>query len=201
MFDNIDTGLAIVSGVFSEGFFVIRTWVLWDNDRNLLVAILVTALTFMGASIGILFATNVSAAYVISAIPGITGCYQSSTSFQLFVPFLLLCVFELGLMILTIIRAIQSWRENQNRLYVALVKHNIFYYTCGFLANIFTSLLLQYSYHTMLYDFQFIILAIFATRMHRDLWLSVNSVDQHAYDYSALVCIPMSDMAPVNSTA
>jgi len=31
-----------------------------------------------------------------SAIPGITGCYNSSTSFQLFIQFLLLSVFQLG---------------------------------------------------------------------------------------------------------
>jgi hypothetical protein len=73
-------------------------------------------------------------------------------------------MFSQGLMILTLIRAIQSWRMKSSRLYVVLVKHSIFYYICGFceltfactvfpdlflfpeafsLANLFTSLLLQ----------------------------------------------------------
>ncbi|KAG2061620.1 hypothetical protein BDR06DRAFT_1042010 [Suillus hirtellus] len=34
---------------------------------------------------------------VTSPIPGIPGCYQSSTSFWYFIPFLLLSMFELGL--------------------------------------------------------------------------------------------------------
>jgi hypothetical protein len=43
-------------------------------------------------------------------------------------------MFSLGLVMLTLIRAIQNWRININSssLFVVLVKHNIFYYTCGF---------------------------------------------------------------------
>ncbi|KAG1883999.1 hypothetical protein F4604DRAFT_231624 [Suillus subluteus] len=200
--DNVDTGLGIVSAVCSEGFFVLRTYALWNNNRILLAAMLITIPTFVGASIGIAFTTNAPATYAISAIPGIVGCYQSSTSFRLFIPFLLLSAFELGLMMLTLMRAIQSWRRTPSRLHVVLVKHNVFYYTCGFLfsvANIFTSMLLQYSYHTMLYDFQFMILAILATRMHRSLWQM--SMNRYAYNSCGLVGIPMSDMSPVNSTA
>ncbi|KAG2353728.1 hypothetical protein BDR07DRAFT_1614725 [Suillus spraguei] len=192
--DNICSGFGIVSAVCSEGFFVLRLCALWNNNRILLAAMVVTVLTFVGASIGITFATTVPAVYATSAIPGITGCYQSSTSFRLFVPFLLLSVFELGLMILTLIRAIQSWRINSSHLYIVLVKHNIFYYTCGFLfsvVNVFTSLLLHYAYHAILHDFQFIILAILATRMHRQLWQM--KLQTHGSD--AFMQIPMSDVS------
>ncbi|KAG2127646.1 uncharacterized protein EDB93DRAFT_1109201 [Suillus bovinus] len=78
-------------------FFILRTCALWSNNRILFAAILVTAFTFVGASIGVTFATTAPATYAISAIPGIAGCYQSSTSLQLFIPFLLLCAFELEL--------------------------------------------------------------------------------------------------------
>ncbi|KAG1810924.1 uncharacterized protein BJ212DRAFT_576097 [Suillus subaureus] len=200
--DNINTGLGIVSAVCSECFFVLRTYALWNNNRILLAAMLVIIPTFVGVSIGIAFTTNAPAAYATSAIPGIVGCYQSSTSFRLFIPFLLLSAFELGLMMLTLIRALQNWRRHPSRLYVVLVKHNVFYYTCGFLfsvANIFTSMLLQYSYHTMLYDFQFMVLAILATRMHRNLWQM--SINRHAHNSDPLVGILMSDMSLLNSTA
>jgi len=40
-------------------------------------------------------------------------------------------MFSQGLMILTLIRAIQSWRTNTNRLFVVLVNHSISYYACG----------------------------------------------------------------------
>ncbi|KAG1794621.1 uncharacterized protein HD556DRAFT_1527049 [Suillus plorans] len=197
--DNICSGLDILLGVCSECFFILRTCALWNNNRILLAAILVTAFTFLGASIGITFATTAPATYAISAIPGITGCYQSSSSLQLFIPFLLLCAFELGLMTLTLIRAIQSWRQNPSRLYIVLLNHNIFYYTCGLLfsvANIFTSLLLHYSYHAILHDFQFIILAILATRMHRHLW----QMKRQSHGSDALMQIPMSDMSPPECT-
>ncbi|KAG1810932.1 uncharacterized protein BJ212DRAFT_1526021 [Suillus subaureus] len=93
-----------------------------------------------------------------------------------------------------------NWRTNQGPLYVVLVKHNIFYYTCGFLfsvANIFTSLLLHYSYHAILDDFQFVILATLATRMHRRLW----QMKPQTYSSDALMPIPMSEMSPVEHTA
>ncbi|KAG1835981.1 hypothetical protein DFJ58DRAFT_917808, partial [Suillus subalutaceus] len=212
--DNINTGFGILSVVCSEAYFALRTCALWNNDRILLTAVLSTFLvssqsthhtkasgkcisqTFIGASMGIAFTTTAPAAYAVSAIPGITGCYQSSTNFRLFIPFILLSAFELGLMTLTLIRAIQNWRTNPGRLYVVLVQHNIFYYTCGFLlsvANIFTSLLLHYSYHGILDDFQFVILAILATHMHRHLW----QMKRQTCRSDASMQIPLSEMTPV----
>jgi hypothetical protein len=86
----------------------------------------------------------------ISPIPGITGCYQSSGSVELFLPFVLLFALEFGktprsfiytqssvdqnlpgLLSLTLIRVIHSWRATNNCLFVVLLKHNIFYYACG----------------------------------------------------------------------
>ncbi|KAG1844405.1 hypothetical protein C8R48DRAFT_780265 [Suillus tomentosus] len=63
--------------------------------------------------------------------------------------------------------------------------------------NIFMSLLLKYSYHTMFYNFQFMILAILATHMHLHLW----QTDRHPHGSSTLMSIPMSEMPSVNSTA
>lgn len=197
--DNVCSGLGILSAVCSESFFILRTCALWNNNKILLAAMLVTFLTFVGAAIGVSFATTAPAIYAISAIPGITGCYQSSSSLQLFIPFLLLCAFELGLLTLTLIRAIQNWRITTSRLYIVLVNHNVLYYTCGLLfsvANIFTSLLLHYSYHAILHDFQFIVLAILATRMHRHLW----QMKRQTHGSDALMQIPMSDMSPTEHT-
>ncbi|KAG1835986.1 hypothetical protein DFJ58DRAFT_192273 [Suillus subalutaceus] len=129
---DIDSGLCIVSVMCSEFFFILRTYTLWNKNRILLVAMLSTFFTFIIASFGVEFTAIVPAAYVTSAIPGITGCYHSSTSFQFFIPFLLLSVFQLGLVMLTFVRAVRSWRMNSSHLYVVLVKHNVFYYSCGF---------------------------------------------------------------------
>ncbi|KAG2114276.1 uncharacterized protein F5147DRAFT_21126 [Suillus discolor] len=197
--ENTQSGLGIVLVMVSETFFILRTYVLWNKNIILLVATLSTFFTFLVASFSTVFATGVTAAYWTSAVPGITGCY-SSTSFQYFIAFLLLSVFELGLMILTLIRAVQNWRINSSHLYVVLVNHNISYYACGFLfsvTNIITSLLLQNFYETILYDFQFIMLAILATRMHLHLW----QVNQHPHgSTSNLVHVPMSDISFTNPT-
>jgi hypothetical protein len=42
-----------------------------------------------------------------------------------------------GLLCLTLIRAIQSWRSANSHLYTVLVKHNIFYYVCGLCESMF----------------------------------------------------------------
>jgi len=116
-------------------FFILRTYALWNKNRILLISMLSIFFvsfqsihhaqasarcidqTFVGASVGVSFATIAPATSTLShlplafydhwnilftfigatsAIPGITGCYQSSTSFPLLIPILLLSVFELG---------------------------------------------------------------------------------------------------------
>ncbi|KAG2054147.1 hypothetical protein BDR06DRAFT_1008095 [Suillus hirtellus] len=201
MLANTSSGFGMLLAVCSECFFILRTYALWDRNRILLAAILGTFFSFLAASVSITVDTTVSAAYATSPIPGITGCYQSSTSDRIFIPFLLFSVFGLGLMILTLIRAIQNWRINPSRLYVVLVNHNIFYYVCAFLfsvMNMFTSLLLQDTYRTVLNGFQFLTLAIVAVRMHIHLW----QTNQHLVrGSSGLVHIPLSDISFANVTA
>ncbi|KAG1795234.1 hypothetical protein EV424DRAFT_628798 [Suillus variegatus] len=205
-----------VADPIHPGFFILRTYALWNRNRILLVTLLGIFFPFLVASVSIIVDTTVSATCThshlpsgvtetltftdaTSPIPGITGCYQSSTSDRIFIPFLLFSVFGLGLMILTLIRAIHSWRRNPSHLYVVLVNHNIFYYACAFLfstMNIFTSLLLQDTYRTVFNSFQFLTLAIVAARMHIHLW----QTSRHLRGSSGLAHIPLSDMSSVNVT-
>ncbi|KAG2127644.1 uncharacterized protein EDB93DRAFT_201277 [Suillus bovinus] len=199
--DNIELDLGVVLVICSECFFIFRTYVLWEKNRILLAAMLSTLFISLVASFGITSTAAAAAAYATSAVPGITGCYRKSSNYRLFIPFILLFVFELGLLMLTLIRAIHDWRTNQNRLYAVLVNHNVFYYACGLLfsvANIITSLVLQYFCHSVSYDFQFIILAILATRMHLHLW----QTNQHSHGSTgAFMYIPMSDTSFLNVAA
>ncbi|KAG2068168.1 hypothetical protein BDR04DRAFT_786157 [Suillus decipiens] len=195
--DYIITGLGVISVICSEYFFILRTYVLWNNNKILLAAML--SAFFLGIHRGIYRRClgHRCSLIITSAIPGITGSYRSSSGVMLFVPYLLLSVFELGLMILTLIPAIQSWRINSGPLHIVFMTHNIFYYTCGFLfsvANVFISLLLHYAYTATLHAFQFIILAILATRMHLHLW----QTSRYADGSDTFVHIPMSDVSSVN---
>ncbi|KAG2114235.1 uncharacterized protein F5147DRAFT_678478 [Suillus discolor] len=188
-----------VSTVSSEWVFILRTYVLWNKNRILLAAMLCFSFTFIATPFGIAFATAITAACATGSIPGITGCYQTSIGFWNFVPFLLLSVFQLGLLILTLIRAIQDWRTNTGHLYVVLVNHNISYYACGLLfslTNMFTSLLLHHSYRSAWYQFQGMILAILATHMHLHLW----QVNQHLHDSTGAL-VSMSDISFDNPMA
>ncbi|KAG2068165.1 hypothetical protein BDR04DRAFT_1158147 [Suillus decipiens] len=174
--DNFCSGFGILSIVCSEGFFALRTFALWNNNRILLAAMLSTFFIFVGASIGVVFTTTAPAAYATSAIPGITGCYMSSTSFRLFIPFLFLSVFELALMILTLIRAIQNWRIRSGSLVLSGKPiHN-------------ATPPLRVPRHIA----GFVVLAILATRMHRHLW-------QIRHDSDALVRVPELETFPTES--
>ncbi|KAG1831260.1 hypothetical protein EV424DRAFT_1641213 [Suillus variegatus] len=136
-----------------------------------------------------LFTATATAPFETSAIPGITGCYQSSGSARLFVPFLLLFGLELMLISLTLTCAIRNWRTNNGSLYVVILKHNVLYYACGLFfstVNVLTSLLLDYAYSGMFQDFQFIIHAILATRMHLHLWHADYNRDCNASDLISL---------------
>ncbi|KAG0701883.1 hypothetical protein DFH29DRAFT_533952 [Suillus ampliporus] len=198
--NNICSCFSLLSVICSECFFVLRTCALWNNNRFVVVPTVTFFLAVAVASVSIYFSNIATAPFASSAIPGITGCYQSSNSVQLFIPFLLLLALELGLMTLTLIRSVQSWRTTKSPMYAVLVNHNAFYYACGLsfsTANVLTSMLLHYEYHAMLQDFQFVLLAILATRMHLHLW----HIDRHAHSTDALVFIPMTDISSTAGTA
>ncbi|KAG1809114.1 uncharacterized protein BJ212DRAFT_616688 [Suillus subaureus] len=99
-------------------------------------------------------------------------------------PFLLLFVFSLGLVFLTLIRVIQSWRTAKGSLQAALAKHNIFYYT----RSLFLS--------TVNVFMPVFVLAILATRMHLHLWHS----DCHVHGSDTLVYISTFDLSPADCT-
>ncbi|KAG1809151.1 uncharacterized protein BJ212DRAFT_619312 [Suillus subaureus] len=199
------------------GFFVLRTYALWSNNRIILVAMLSTLFAVIVSFIGIWFSAVAKSQYFSTgAIPGITGCYRTSNSVQLYLPFIVLFVFQLGLVTLTLIRAIRDWRSTRYPLYATLVKHNIFYYACGLLFSALNVLVpvifpdvrkpadtLQYdgiidvshsqsSYHSFLEDLEVFILAILATRMHLRLW----HIDNIVRDLDTLSYISMSVMSP-----
>ncbi|KAG2124607.1 hypothetical protein DEU56DRAFT_983533 [Suillus clintonianus] len=199
LINNICSCFSLISVICSECFFIIRTYALWNNNKFVLVAMLTAFLAVIVASVGVLFTATANAPFETSAIPGITGCYQSAGSDELFLPFVLLFALELGLISLTLVRAIQSWRTARNPLYDILLKHNIFYYACGLFfsaVNVITSLFLHYAYNAMLQDFQLIILAILATRMHLHLW----HVDRHIHGSDALMLIPLTDVSSAGRT-
>ncbi|KAG1866174.1 hypothetical protein F4604DRAFT_972576 [Suillus subluteus] len=194
--NNICSTFSLISIVCSECFFILRTYALWNNSKVVLVAMLSTFAAVIVGSIVALFSATAAAPFETSPIPGITGCYQSIGSVGLFVPFLLLFGLELMLISLTLTCAIRNWRTIDNRLYVVVLKHNVLYYACGLFfstVNVLTSLLLDYAYSGMFQDFQVIIHAILATRMHLHLWHADRNRDCNALD-----SISLSQLAPAS---
>ncbi|KAG2072534.1 hypothetical protein BDR04DRAFT_1153263 [Suillus decipiens] len=221
MLVNIFSCFVVISLTCSECFFVLRTYALWSNNRTVLVVMLSTLSAVIASFIGIWFSDVATSQYFTSSaipgIPGITGGYRTSSSVQLYLPFVLLFVFQLGmrrrrpalhltnarsltfspgLLSLTLIRAIQDWHSTRYPLYTALVKHNIFYYVCGLLfsaSNVLVPVIFPDSaYHAFLENFEIFILAILATRMHLCLW----HIDNTVHDFNTLMWISMPDMSP-----
>ncbi|KAG1840617.1 hypothetical protein F4604DRAFT_1961346 [Suillus subluteus] len=127
------------------------------------------------SSIAIFFVAGATTDVMISTIPGIPGCFRSPHVVRFFLPFILVFVFQLGLVCLTITRVIQSWRSAKSPLYAMLVKHNIFYHVCGLLfsaVNVLLPMLLldMYSVYSSFEGLQVLFFAILATRMHLHLW-------------------------------
>ncbi|KAG1899680.1 uncharacterized protein F5891DRAFT_980916 [Suillus fuscotomentosus] len=177
--ENIESGLGIVLVIVSESisrpfvlsFFILRTYVLWNRNRILLAAMVCTSFMQLAQS------------RESQGAPGVHPV--SSPSYHFFSFPCSKWVFSPGLMILTLIRAVQNWRMNSSRMYGVLVSHNISYYACGFVlsvTNILISLLLQ-----------FIMLVILATRMHLHLW----EVNRHPNDTTSTL-VPMSNMSFAN---
>ncbi|KAG1788938.1 uncharacterized protein HD556DRAFT_1311687 [Suillus plorans] len=182
-----------------SSFFVLRTYALWNSNKIVLVAMLSALFAVMASFIGICFSAIVTSYVTTSAIPGITGCYRSSTRVQFFLPFLLLFIFQLGLVSLTLIRVVQTWRTSNSDIYAVLVKHNIFYYACGlFLSAVNVLAPIMFSdavYYSLLEDLEAFVLALLATRMHLHLW----HIDRHAYSPEIFTCISMSDMSSASA--
>jgi hypothetical protein len=194
MLDTVCSCFSLLSVLCSESFFVLRTYALWNNNKIVLAALLAAFLAAGIASVGLFFGLSGSVPFQTSPIPGITGCYQPSASIGFFVPYVLLSALELGLISLTLVRALQTWRTANTHIFAVLLKHNIFYYACGLfcsVVNVLTSLLLHHAYKAMFQDFQFIILAILATNMHLHLW----HMDQDLHGSDAFTLVPLSEIS------
>ncbi|KAG2032390.1 hypothetical protein BDR03DRAFT_1094973, partial [Suillus americanus] len=202
IFANIFTYIGVISLTLSEFFFVLRTYALWNNNRIVLIVVLCAFFATIVSCMGILLPASTTFDGSIGPIPDIPGCSQSVQGVELFLPFVLSFTFQLGLICLTITRAIQRWRSARGPLFAILVKHNIFYYACGLLfsaVNFLLPMLLvdMYSLYSALQALQIFVLAILATRMHLRLWHAERCVD----GFVVPVCISLSDIPSINHTA
>ncbi|KAG2082590.1 hypothetical protein BD769DRAFT_655002 [Suillus cothurnatus] len=195
---NITTLLSLTSIACSECFFVLRTYVLWNTNKILLIVMLSALFVVVVSIIIIGFTASVTPYSTSSEIP---GCHRNTDSFSFSIPFILMFVFQLVLISLTLVRVIQSWRSTNGPLYAILVKHSIFYYACGLLlstVNILAPVLMLPLSNFLSYflpeGFEVCILSILATRMHIHLW----HMDQHADGSDIVAWISMSDMSPAD---
>ncbi|KAG0693037.1 hypothetical protein DFH29DRAFT_1041979 [Suillus ampliporus] len=165
---NIDLSFGLISATCSEAFFALRTYVLWNNNRFVLAAMLTGFLPKLVLDASVRVSSQDPLVLALRLMPPhhmqparsrvsqVAQAVPTSTS-RLF----------------SCLRFNWSWRTANGPMYTVLIKHNIFYYACGLFfsaVNVLTSLLLEYQYHSMFQDLQLIILAILALRMHLHLW-------------------------------
>ncbi|KAG2043597.1 hypothetical protein BDR03DRAFT_1087759 [Suillus americanus] len=200
MLMDIITSLSLISLTCSECFFVLRTYALWNKNIIILLAMLSTLFAVIVSTFIIGFTAAATSYSTGDAIP---GCRRNASSFSFSIPFILLSVFQLVLVSLTLVCVIQSWRSTKGPLYTILLKHNIFYYTCGLLlstVNVLAPVLALPLFYFLFYflpeAFEVFILVILATRMHLHLW----RIDQQVDNPDIAVWISMSDMSPTDRT-
>ncbi|KAG2356010.1 hypothetical protein BDR07DRAFT_484774 [Suillus spraguei] len=158
VFISIYTGFAVISLACSECFFVLRTYVLWSNNRLVLYAML-----------SILCAVMRNPRYPRHPrlLPDLKQCRIVLAVYSL------VCV-STGTGLSHTHTYDPELADDQKRSLYCLVKHNIFYYACGLLfsaLNFIVPIIFPNSpYHAFLEDFEVFILAILATRMHLHLW-------------------------------
>jgi len=159
----------------AEALFMRRVWAMSSHQRwrwkvafcnfVLLVVPLGVILTFH----------NSSSIILQSPIPEITSCYTSSMGRVVVVAYIILVIGEteiLGFMLY------HSWILHKEceriiPLVQILIRHNVFYFTCGLFSStlvVVTLFTAPATYYNVASELQIVVHTILATRMHRELW-------------------------------
>ncbi|KAG0696717.1 hypothetical protein DFH29DRAFT_949818 [Suillus ampliporus] len=166
---NMDLSFGLISATCSEVFFVLRTYVLWNNNRFVLAAMLTGFLVSSMPSLYPKLVLDASARVssqdplvlalrlmpphhvrtllLVGVLTAFTNRLSAFTDTSA-VTGITGCSSSTNLYIpFILLFALQlAWRMASGPMYTALIKHNIFYYACGLFfsaVNVLTSLLLE----------------------------------------------------------
>ncbi|KAG1836267.1 hypothetical protein DFJ58DRAFT_173876 [Suillus subalutaceus] len=111
------------------GIFILRTYALWGNKKSILGLMLLTILCLVIADVIMTITISSRLELQLSDLGG--GCYSLSYNKMAAYPWTLLVIFELEIIVLTMIRVYWAYRERGCLLLDILLQHNIFYFATG----------------------------------------------------------------------
>lgn len=155
----------------AEGIFILRTYALWGSKKSILGLMLSTVLCLAIADVIMTITISSRLELQLSDMGG--GCYSLAYNKMAAYPWTLLVVFELEIIVLTMIRVYWAYRERECLLLDILLQHNIFYFGTGLalsVINILTIECLPFTSSDMFGTFQIVMHTIIVTRMHLRLY-------------------------------
>ncbi|KAJ8584522.1 hypothetical protein M405DRAFT_936563 [Rhizopogon salebrosus TDB-379] len=119
--------------------------------------------------------SNSSSIILQSPIPEITSCYISKTGHVVIVAYIILVIGETKILGLMLYHSWILYRDPERIIPLAriLVRHNVFYFTCGLFSSALVVVIMfttPATYYNVASDVQIVLHTILATRMHRELW-------------------------------
>ncbi|KAJ8580018.1 hypothetical protein M405DRAFT_938926 [Rhizopogon salebrosus TDB-379] len=159
----------------AESLFMRRVWAMSSHRRwRWIVAFCNFVLLLV--PLGVILTFHDSSSIILqSPIPEITSCYTSETGHVVIVAFILLVIGETEILGLMLYHSWILYREPERiiPLVQILIRHNVFYFTCGLFSSTLVVVILftaPATYYDVASDLQIVVHTILATRMHRELW-------------------------------
>ncbi|KIJ66646.1 hypothetical protein HYDPIDRAFT_108548 [Hydnomerulius pinastri MD-312] len=151
LLDNISSLFTALSMMSAECIFMLRAWALWGRSRRILCLIVGSFLLILALDMFVSF--GVAKPSQIAPVPpeaqgSLTGCYTVHHDKAQMIPFAMIVVFELEVLALTFIRAVESYSQRRSELLKILLQHNVFYFSCGLVfsgVNIFAIMVFEVS--------------------------------------------------------
>ncbi|KAJ8584527.1 hypothetical protein M405DRAFT_936567 [Rhizopogon salebrosus TDB-379] len=159
----------------AEVLFMLRVWAMSSHQRWRWIVTLCNSVLFVVPLGVILTFYNSSSIILQSPIPKITSCYVSKTGHVVIVAFILLVIGETEIFGFMLYHSWILYREHERIIPLVriLIRHNVFYFTCGLFSSTLVVIMLftaPATYYNVASELQIVFHAILATRMHRELW-------------------------------
>ncbi|OAX38273.1 hypothetical protein K503DRAFT_770643 [Rhizopogon vinicolor AM-OR11-026] len=180
------SGMIILS--VAESIFLLRTCVMWLVKSYIRYVMLILMAVFLISNSIIYLGQH-------KMIPDVPECNEFGQPL-LWSTILGYLVLELAFIILTVVRCTKNRGSTREPLLVLLLKHNIFYYSCGFLFTIVNVLCMlrfqvDHAYDMFFFPIQITMHTILATRMQYQLWEADRArmcYESEQYPMSSLLC-------------
>ncbi|EJD35179.1 hypothetical protein AURDEDRAFT_175757 [Auricularia subglabra TFB-10046 SS5] len=160
----------IIGIAAAEMILVLRTWAIWGGQR-LLLAILTTVLSVGAGACCYVAKIYISRTHFISAdtiSPHLRGCFVTASTNMIAGPWIALTAFDFAILVLTMIKGVQHFRNGSSGIIVSLYRDGLLYFIYLFtisLANILVLYLAPAEYTILLAELQRVLYAMLSCRI------------------------------------